>query len=174
MDEEGRRGPGSLLVGLGVAIFAVVVAANIFDLRLGPIASFFEDALLLPIGLIFVGRALNRRAAGRHQTQVPPQPRPPRTARPSGAEFPPLGRTEAPPPQERPQPATTPAPKPKPVVATTPSPPSASRSVPPPPAIAAQSINPHEVHRARSSEDMIAEAKRRLAEKKTQRPNAAS
>jgi hypothetical protein len=43
-----------------------------------------------------------------------------------------------------------------------------------PPAAVAQSGNPHEVHRARSSEEMIAEAKRKLAERRSQRPNAAN
>jgi hypothetical protein len=170
MEEEGRRRPGALFVGIGVAILMLVVASNVFGWRLGPLTSFFEDAILLPVVMILVGRALNRRAR-RSPSDFPPQPMPRTSAPPR--------RQPEPPPKAPTPPVTTQLPPAPPVVSES-KPPTVgaetrpAMTTPRPPAAVAQSGNPHEVHRARSSAEMIAEAKRKLADRRDQRPNAAN
>jgi hypothetical protein len=179
MNDEQRRRPGAFFTVLGVAILGLIVASNVFGFRLGPLTSFFEDAILFPIALLFVGRALNRRA-NQSRAEVPP-------VRPARTNFPP----PAPKPVERPRLETAPFPDPillspdsahEVAVTTRTAPPVsatthttiAPKPVPQPPAIQAQAGRSHEVHHMKSSEEMVAEAKRKLADRHTQRPKAAN
>jgi hypothetical protein len=157
------------LVGIGIAIFAFVLLARALDWRLGPVLSFFEGNLFLPIILVLVGRGMMRRARLPSTTvPIPRQPRAPApkpaprpverpTTTPQVADFPELTPTLAPP---TPPPATAPR--------HSPAPPRPGAEPPKPMARHLPEPGPHPpvAHPGKTSEEMIAEAKRRLEHRK--------
>ncbi|MCI0679680.1 MAG: hypothetical protein L0Z63_11655 [Actinobacteria bacterium] len=161
MNDQPRRRPGSALIALGIVILALIVASNVLGWR---IPGFLEDAILLPIVLIFVGRALNRRG---RRAEIP-QPSPPQRGIPP---FPQERPRSTPPPVESPRPVerTAPIPAERPAPPSAPAEPAIPVSTEPPPT----PRPPTTGSRPRSSAEMIEDAKRRLAPKKPQRPKAA-
>jgi hypothetical protein len=170
MDDEPRRGPGALILGLGVAMLVLVFLARALDWRLPPSLGFLDDNLFLPIILVLVGRGMLRSSRRPRPTTVAmprqsgpsaPQPRPRRV------ELPP-SRYEAPDAAE-----TTASPAPLPVTpapAPTPAPARPTQHVPPRPVTEpARPIavpKPAPEGHGKTSKEMIAEAKRRLGERK--------
>jgi hypothetical protein len=155
------------LLGLGIAIFVFVFLARALDWRLGPFLGFFENNLFLPIILVLVGRGMMRRSRqqGPSTVAIPRQPRPPAP--------PPRPRPVEPPAYQIPDfPELTPAPAP-PAPAPTPQP--TPRQTPTPHRPATEPTRPvagpakpgAESHHGKSSEEMIAEAKRRLGDRRS-------
>jgi hypothetical protein len=153
VDDERGRSPGRILVVIGVLVFAFVILANVLDWRLGPILGFFEDNLFLPVILIFVGRLINRRA--KRQAAEPEQP-PLTGRRPAPPPFPPLPgdyptQPKAPPPKAAEPKSPAPAEEPVGPIAVPPK---------------AHPTTSHTTPVVKTSAEMIAEAKRRMSEKR--------
>lgn len=152
------------MLGLGIAIFVFVILARALDWRLGPFLGFFENNLFLPIILVLVGRGMMRRSRRREPTTVaiPRQSRPPAPPRPrpvgppayQTSDFPELTPAPAPP-------APAPTPKPAPRKTPTPQRPATEPTRP----VAGPAKPGADTHQGKSSEEMIAEAKRRLGER---------
>jgi hypothetical protein len=163
MEPTSRDRRGALLVVAGVVLFGIVLLSRIFG---GPVLGFFDN-FLFPIVLVAVGRTMVRRSRRPPILTIPEQKRPPRAPRPSRPE--PAPRVERP-SRVEPTPRVEPAPAPRVEPTPAPPPPVGRPATPAPQPRSARPVHPVPTPPARqqpvSSEEMIAEAKRRLSERR--------
>lgn len=162
---ESRKRLAKILSSLGaiwIALFIVSNVVNAGGTPLGNVLGFFGDNLFFPIALLFSGRAINRRAQRGGARRGLPESRTQRT---------PPTLTPDLPSKQPPRPAPRPAPRPKPSVAQPPS----SITAPPDIDDLAEAIGFDDLdstaaepdlapsHTPKSSEEMIAEARKKLS-----------
>lgn len=70
MADQNTSAPGAILVTIGVLMFAFVFIANALAIPTNPVLRLLEEFLFLPIILILAGRAMQRRA----RTGAKPEP----------------------------------------------------------------------------------------------------
>lgn len=80
MADTNRSVPGQIMVTVGVLIFAFVLLANMIGVRPNPVLRFLEAYLIIPIVMIFAGRAMIRRA---RRDSPPPVEWPPQREEPA-------------------------------------------------------------------------------------------